>query len=63
MTDEPIQHYKFVPHHQTRKWEELGWVYAGELGPPHCAYSCLYAWPFDGEPIVPADSEPERGGK
>lgn len=45
----------YVPHSRQRKFEELGWEYANDLGPPHCAYASLYEWVGDGEPIYPPD--------
>jgi hypothetical protein len=47
------KYYKYVPHHQQRIWEELGWTFESDLGPPHAAYSSLYVWSGDGEPIIP----------
>lgn len=46
-------HYKYVPHHQIKAWEDAGWVFDGDLGPPHAAYASLYWWPHDGEPVIP----------
>jgi hypothetical protein len=45
--------YKYVPHHQQKLWEDLGWSFHCDLGPPHAAYSSLYVWDGDGDPVVP----------
>jgi hypothetical protein len=45
--------YKYVPHHQQKLWEELGWTFHCDLGPPHAAYSSLYIWTGNGDPVVP----------
>lgn len=50
---ETCEYYKYVPHHQKTAWEEAGWVFDGDLGPPHAAYASLYCWPHDGEPVIP----------
>ena len=50
---ESITYYRYVPHHQQKRWEDAGWEYHGELGPPHAAYSSLYVWPREGEPTIP----------
>jgi hypothetical protein len=31
----------------------LGWLYDGELPPPHGFYSCAIRWPDDSEPPWP----------
>jgi hypothetical protein len=51
-----VEYYKYVPHHQQKKWEELGWTFHCDLGPPHAAYSSLYKWEGSGTPVEP-DSE------
>lgn len=53
---EKEEYYKYVPHHQQKKWEALGWSFHCDLGPPHAAYSSLYKWMGSGQPIVPDDS-------
>lgn len=45
--------YKYVPHWQTAQYEELGWQFAANLGPPHGCYSVLYVWAGEGEPKMP----------
>lgn len=45
--------YRYVPHWQTAEYEELGWQFAANLGPPHGCYSALYVWAGEGEPIFP----------
>jgi hypothetical protein len=45
--------YKYVPHHQQKLWESLGWTFHCDLGPPHAAYSSLYKWEGSGKPVVP----------
>jgi hypothetical protein len=47
------EYYKYVPHHQQKIWEELGWSFHAYLGPPHAAYSSLYKWMGSGLPVVP----------
>lgn len=46
-------YFKYVPHHQQKLWEDVGWVFDGDLGPPHAAYASLYRWPHESEPVVP----------
>lgn len=52
MTD---QIFAYVPHSRQRQFEELGWEYANDLGPPHCAYASLYRWAGNGLPIYPKE--------
>lgn len=54
---EKIEYYKYVPHHQQTKWEAVGWVFHKDLGPPHAAYSSLYIWPHEHDPVVPPDTD------
>jgi hypothetical protein len=51
--EESIHYYKYVPHHQQKVWEEAGWVFEKDLGPPHAAYASLYRWPHENDPVVP----------
>jgi len=51
--DMTTKYFKYVPHHQVKRWEEAGWVFEADLGPPHAAYSSLYSWPHEGEPVIP----------
>lgn len=51
-----IKHYKYVPHHQQKAWEEAGWVFDTDLGPPHAAYASLFRWPYDSEPVMPQNT-------
>lgn len=55
--DDNVAHYKYVPHHQRGKWEEAGWEFHRDLGPPHAAYSSLYVWPHEGEPVIPENTD------
>lgn len=50
---EKEEFYKYVPHHQQKMWEDLGWTFHCDLGPPHAAYSSLYKWEGSGQPVVP----------
>lgn len=50
---EKEEYYKYVPHHQQKMWEDLGWSFHAYLGPPHAAYSSLYKWMGSGAPVVP----------
>ncbi len=45
--------YRYVPFHPTAEYEELGWQFAANLGPPHGCYSALYVWAGEGEPVMP----------
>jgi hypothetical protein len=36
-----------------KEFEAAGWEYSDDLGPPHSAYSSLYKWVGEGEPIIP----------
>lgn len=47
------EYYRYVPHHQQKKWEDLGWSFHAYLGPPHAAYSSLYKWMGSGVPVEP----------
>jgi hypothetical protein len=49
--------YKYVPHHQSAAYEAAGWVFESYLGYPHAAYSSLYRWPEEGEPVMPEVAE------
>ena len=51
--EESCEYYKYVPHHQQKVWEEAGWVFERDLGPPHAAYASLFKWPYDTAPIIP----------
>lgn len=51
--EEDCEYYKYVPHHQQKVWEDAGWIFEKDLGPPHAAYSSLYKWPHNSEPIIP----------
>lgn len=51
--EEDYTYYKYVPHHQQKVWEDAGWVFEKDLGPPHAAYSSLYKWPHKSAPIIP----------
>lgn len=54
MTEEAKEkHFQYVPHHQRQKWEDAGWVFCQDLGPPHSAYSSLYEWAGEGDPVKP----------
>ena len=33
--------FRYVIYSEIEKYEAMGWVYAGELGPPHCFYAVL----------------------
>lgn len=39
---------------------EIGWVVAGDLGPPHNSYSILMEWKQEGEPVMPFASREKR---
>jgi hypothetical protein len=45
--------YRYVPHSNAKKYENLGWVFDSDLGPPHAAYASLYRWEGTGEPVEP----------
>lgn len=47
------EYYRYVPHHQQKMWEDLGWSFHCDLGPPHAAYSSLYKWEGNGPPVEP----------
>lgn len=47
--------FAYVPHSRQRQFEALGWEYANDLGPPHCAYASLYKWAGEGLPVYPVD--------
>ena len=49
------EYYKYVPHHQQKLWESLGWQFHCDLGPPHAAYSSLYMWMGSGPPVMPTN--------
>lgn len=55
--EDNVTHYKYVPHHQRGKWEAVGWEFHRDLGPPHAAYSSLYVWSKEGEPVIPVDTD------
>lgn len=46
--------YCYVPHSQSKIFEDLGWEFASDLGPPHAAYASLYIWGKEGEPVHPS---------
>lgn len=49
----PDKFYAYVPHHRQRLFEEKGWVFEAYLDYPHAAYSSMYRWAGDGDPIMP----------
>ena len=49
------QIFAYVPHSRQKQFERLGWEFANDLGPPHCAYASLYKWAGEGLPIYPED--------
>jgi len=49
--------FMYVAHHRAKEFEAVGWEYSEDLGPPHSAYSSLYKWVGEGEPVIP---EPRR---
>ena len=49
------QIFAYVPHSRQKLFEELGWEFSTDLGPPHAAYASLYKWTGDGLPIYPKD--------
>ncbi len=49
-----VRVFRYVPRYRVAAYEAAGWIFAGELGPPHGFYSILMEWPLDGEPIEPA---------
>ena len=51
--EENCEYYKYVPHHQQKVWEEAGWVFDKDLGPPHAAYASLFRWPHNSAPVMP----------
>ena len=51
--EEDCTYYKYVPHHQQKVWEDAGWVFDKDLGPPHAAYASLYVWPHGNDPVIP----------
>ena len=54
--EEDCAYYKYVPHHQQKAWEEAGWVFDKDLGPPHAAYASLFRWPHKTEPVMPENT-------
>lgn len=52
--------YRYVPHWQTTQYEELGWQFAANLGPPHGCYSALYVWAGEGAPVMPAEKDQSK---
>jgi hypothetical protein len=51
--EETCKYYKYVPHHQQKVWEDAGWVFERDLGPPHAAYASLFKWPLESAPVIP----------
>lgn len=49
-----IADYAYVPHHKRKEFEDLGWEYENDLGPPHSCYSSLYRWKGEGAPVYPS---------
>ena len=47
--------FAYVPHSKQKLFEELGWEFSTDLGPPHAAYASLYEWAGDGLPVYPKD--------
>lgn len=63
--NEPVNNHKkriylYTPHSWVRKAIEIGWVVAGDLGPPHNSYSILMEWKHEGEPVMPFNSREKR---
>lgn len=54
------QVFLYVPHSWAKKALEIGWVLAGDLGPPHNSYSILMEWKQEGEPVMPFKSREKR---
>lgn len=54
------QIFLYVPHAWAEKALEIGWVIAGDLGPPHNNYSILMEWKKDGEPVMPFKTRGQR---
>ncbi len=48
-----VRYFTYVPRYLVTDYEAAGWIYAGELGPPHCFYSVLMQWAGEGEPTEP----------
>lgn len=54
------QIFLYVPHSWAQKALDIGWVLAGDLGPPHNNYSILMEWKKDGQPVMPFRSREKR---
>lgn len=54
------QIFLYVPHAWAKKALEIGWVLAGDLGPPHNNYSILMEWKKDDKPVMPFKTRGER---
>lgn len=47
------EYFAYVPHSLQKSFEECGWEFHSDLGPPHCVYSSLFKWVGKGNPIFP----------
>jgi hypothetical protein len=54
MTDR-ISWFKYDRHSERAAHEALGWVHCADIG-HHGAYSSLYEWRGEGDPVMPHDS-------
>lgn len=45
-----ISWFRYVRHADRAAYESAGWVFAADLGMPHCLYSVLMRWGGEGEP-------------
>lgn len=45
--------YHYVPHHQQKAYEALGWEFYSDLTPPHAVFSSMYKWAGAGIPVIP----------
>lgn len=47
------EYFCYVPHSLQKLFEDYGWEFHSDLGPPHCVYSSLFKWVGDGDPVYP----------
>lgn len=50
-----VRWFRYVPWSRWTLWARLGWVFVGDLGPPHGFYAGLWEWRGEGEPREPED--------
>lgn len=47
------EYFCYVPHSLQKLFEDHGWEFHSDLGPPHCVYSSLFKWVGNGDPVYP----------